>query len=438
MKRYRRLRDEGGSALVAGIIILFIIIGFGMAALSTADVQSHQTGHEASGEAAFNLAEGALDAEANLLQQSWPLSATSTCSQSSAASTFCPGSAFTNSFATTYAGHWYTNPQWSVQLVDDNGGTCPNCETSNYYLDSARSYAYSYDQNKDDRIWIRAQANIGGQQRTVVAEMVRQKQVIALPKNVITAGGTYTSNDGNKVIINANDNAYGGSGAGPVNIRCVAPNPPTYGNSCAGWDPGKGQLSPSGDYSGSYVDPNGGGSSVSPLILQELKSSGAYYNGVCPPNDGASLNGIVYVDNPPGGGCTYTQGSFNGPYTKTGCPATSPTPCPVPNATPGAIIFGSGTLEFNGPISYYGIIYMVNPNSPAPDSNGLCSTFDGPVFWVHGGANIFGGIFVNGCGTVNAGDSAANVDFDSSAFQGFSAYPTPELAKNTFRIISNS
>jgi hypothetical protein len=98
-------------------------------------------------------------------------------------------------------------------------------------------------------------------------------------------------------------------------------------------------------------------------------------------------------------------------------------------------------LEINGPVDYYGIIYMVNPGSTATGSGGTCSTSDlstaGTVFWVHGGANIFGGIFVNGCGEVNAGDSAANVDYDSSAFQGFSAYPTPELAKNTFRIISN-
>jgi Tfp pilus assembly protein PilX len=433
MKTDRRIHEETGSALVAGLIILFIILGFGIAALATSDTQSHQTGHEASGEAAYNLAEGALDSEANLLQQAWPSAATTTCNQSSAASTYCPGTAFTNSFSTTYAGHWFTGATWSVQLVDDNGS-----ESSNYYIDSVRSTASSYDQNADDKIWIRAQANIGGQQRVVVAEMIRTKQVISLPKNVITAGGTYTSNDGNKVIINANDNAYGGTGAGPLNIRCTVPGGgPTYGNTCAGWDPGKGQLSPSGDYSGSYSDPNGGGSPVSSTILNQLKytaqSAGTYYNGVCP----SSLSGIVYVDNPPGGNCTYTQGQFNGPYTTTGCPATSPTPCPATTAKPGAVIFGSGTLEINGPVDYYGIIFMVNPTSPAM-VNGFCTSFDGPVFWVHGGANIFGGIFVNGCGTVNAGDSAANVDYDSAAFAGFSAYPIPELAKNTFRIISNN
>jgi Tfp pilus assembly protein PilX len=451
MKARVNLREESGSALVAGIIILFIILGFGLAVLSTADTQSHQTGKEASGEAAFNLAEGALDSEADLLQQSWPSAATSTCDQSTAASTYCPGSAITNAFNTTYAGKWFTNPTWSVQLVDDNGGNCSTTtcdttkETSNYYTDSFRSASYSYDQNKDDMIWIRAQANVGGQQRIVVAEMIRTKQVISLPKNVITAGGTYTSNDGNKVIINANDNAYGGSGAGPLNIRCTVPTTggvtaPTYGNQCAGWDPSKGQLSPSGDYTGNYTDPNGGGSPVDQNILNELKytaqSAGTYYTS-CPPNDGAHLNGIIYVDLPtPTSSCTYTQGSFNGPWTSTGCPASAPTPCPATNATPGAIIFGQGTLEINGPVDYYGIIFIVNPSSPAM-VGGVCTSFDGPEFWVHGGANIFGGIFVNGCGTVNAGDSAANVDFDSAAFAGFSAYPTPELAKNTFRVISN-
>jgi hypothetical protein len=439
-------REEAGSALVAGIIILFIILGFGLAALSTADVQSHQTGHEASGEAAFNLAEGALDAEADLLQQSWPSAATTTCNQSSSASTYCPGSAVTNSFSTTYAGKWFTNPTWSVQLVDDSGCSGSVCETSNYYLDSIRSSAPSYDKagksdgSADDKVWIRAQANVGGQQRIVVAEMVRTKQVIELPKNVITAGGTFTSNDGNKVIINANDNAYGATGAGPLNIRCSTSGP-TYGDTCAGWDPNKGQLSPSGDYSGSYVDPNGGGSPVSQNILNELKytaqSANTYYNGVCP----SSLAGIVYVDNPPGGKCSYTSGAYNGPWTSSGCPSTSPTPCPATTASPGAVIFGSGTLEINGPVDYYGIIFMVNPGSTATGSGGICTSSDlaaaGPIFWVHGGANIFGGIFVDGCGVDNAGDSAANVDYDSAAFSGFSAYPTPQLAKNTFRVISN-
>ena len=34
-------RDESGSALIAAIIILFVVLGLGMAVLSQADVQSH-------------------------------------------------------------------------------------------------------------------------------------------------------------------------------------------------------------------------------------------------------------------------------------------------------------------------------------------------------------------------------------------------------------
>jgi hypothetical protein len=56
---------------------------------------------------------------------------------------------------------------------------------------------------------------------------------------------------------------------------------------------------------------------------------------------------------------------------------------------------------------------------------------------VHGGGTLHGAIFVDNCGTVDAGDSAFNVEYDSSAFGGFSSYATPSMAKNTFRIVSN-
>ena len=50
--------DESGSALVAAILILLITLGLGMAILSQADVQTRQTGVQASGEATYNAAEG--------------------------------------------------------------------------------------------------------------------------------------------------------------------------------------------------------------------------------------------------------------------------------------------------------------------------------------------------------------------------------------------
>ena len=424
MMRNTQPRDETGSALIAAIVILFVVLGLGMAVLSQADVQSHQTGVEASGEATYNNAEGALDAEANLLQQSWPTAATSTCNQSSTSSSFCPGTALTNSFSTTYAGHLYANPQWTVQIVDDSGG-----ESANYYSDAAASSAPSYDANHDGKLWIRAQTIIQGQKRIVAAQMVRQTTIVQLPHNTITSGGAFTSNRGNKVIVETTDAAAGSSLTGSINVRCGSSTyTPSYGDACEGWDPRQGQLDPASNYQGGYVDPSGGYTAVSASDLASLKqaaqSNGTYYNGTCP----TSLTGLVYVDNPPGGGCTFLGGTWN--------MTSSP---PAQTDVPGMIIMGDGTLTFNGNISYFGVIYMVNASGTTPTS-GACTSAqqNGPLFSVHGTGTIYGSIFVDKCGTINAGSSAYNIHFDSNAFNAASAYSYPSLAKNTFRIIPNS
>lgn len=416
--------DESGSALVAAIIILFVTLGLGMAVLTQADVQTRQTGVEASGEATYNNAEGALEAESHLLQRSWPTAATAACNQSSTPSTYCPGTALTNSFNTTYTGNLYTNPQWTIQIVDDSGGA-----SADYYSDQAASTAPSYDANGNGKVWIRAQTVIRGQKRVVVAEMVRQTTIVQLPRNTITSGGAFTSNHGNKVIIETRDAAPGSSLTGSVNVRCGSSTyRPSYGDPCEGWDPGKGQLNPASSYQGGYVDPNGGYSAVSQTDLASLKqaaqANGTYYNGTCP----TSLRGLIYVDNPPGGACSYTGGSWN--------MSRSP---PATTDVPGMLIMGDGSLRFNGNISYFGVIYMVNASGRTPPS-GACTTTqqNGPVFMVHGTGAIYGSIFVDKCGTVDAGSSAYNIIFHSAAFNAATAAAQPNLAKNTFRIIPNS
>jgi Tfp pilus assembly protein PilX len=424
MRRGKLFGDESGSALVAGIILLVVILGFGMAILSRADVQTHQTGNEAWGEATYNIAEGALDAQADRLQQSWPTAATPACNQSSTPSTFCPGTGLTSSFNTTYAGHLFANPQWTVQIIDDSGG-----ESASYYSDSAAATVPSYDANRDGKVWIRAQTVIQGQKRVVVAEMVRQTTIVQLPHNTITSGGVFTSNRGNKVIVETTDAAAGSSLAGSINVRCGSSSySPDYGDPCEGWDPRQGQLDPASNYQGGYVDPSGGYSAVSQADLASLKqaaqANGTYYNGACP----TSLTGLVYVDNPPGGGCTFLGGTWN--------MSSSP---PAKTDVPGMIIMGDGTLTFNGNIDYFGVIYMVNASGTVPTS-GACTSAqqNGPLFAVHGTGSIYGSIFVDKCGTIDAGSSAYNIIFDSDAFNAATAYAQPNLAKNTFRIIPNS
>ncbi len=95
-----------------------------------------------------------------------------------------------------------------------------------------------------------------------MAQVVRQSSVISLPSNVITSGGVFTSNNGNKVIIEATDPNSGLTGT--VDLRCN-PNssPPTNSDPCTGWESGKGQLAPAGAYQTGYVDPSGNYSSIS-------------------------------------------------------------------------------------------------------------------------------------------------------------------------------
>jgi Tfp pilus assembly protein PilX len=424
MRLKRMPGDESGSALVTAIIVMFVIFGLGMAVLSQAGVQTHQTGVEAWGEATYNNAEGVLDARASLLQRTWPTAATSTCDQGSTSSTSCPGAALTSSFSTTYTGHLYANPQWTVKIIDDSGG-----ESANYYSDSAAATAPSYDANRNGKVWVRAQTVIQGQKRVVVALMVRQTTVVQLPRNTITSGGVFTSNRGNKVIIETADAAAGSSLAGSVNVRCGDSSyTPDYGDPCQGWDPRQGQLDPASNYQGGYVDPSGGYQAVSTADLASLKqaaqSNGTYYNGSCP----TSLTGLVYVDNPPGGNCTFLGGTWN--------MTSSP---PAKTDVPGMIVMGDGTLTFNGDINYFGVIYMVNASGTAPTS-GACTSAqqNGPVFEVHGTGSIYGSIFVDKCGIIDAGSSAYNIIFDSDAFNAATAYSQPNLAKNTFRIIPNS
>jgi hypothetical protein len=231
------------------------------------------------------------------------------------------------------------------------------------------------------------------------------------------------------VIIETTDAAPGSSLTGSVNVRCGdSTTIPDYGDPCQGWDPRQGQLNPASNYQGGYVDPNGGYTAVSQADLASLKqaaqSNGTYYDGTCP----TSLSGLVYVDNPPGGLCTYLGGTWN-------MSGTSPASTDVP----GMIIMGDGALEFNGNINYFGVIYMVNASGTTP-SSGACTTAqqNGPVFMVHGTGSIYGSIFVDKCGTIDAGSSAYNIIFDSRAFNAATAYAQPNLAKNTFRIIPNS
>lgn len=430
MRRLPSYSDERGFVLATSLAVLLIILTLGLVALQTVDFQTHTSSQETAGEASFNLAESALDAETAQFATQWPsTSATAwsaACTQSTAPSISCPGTSLTSSFSSTYAGNEYANPQWQLQVFDN--GWNPNTDYYSDALSAGGSVAQpNYDANKDNKLWVRAQATIAGQTRVVAVEVVRQPHVISLPRNVVTAGGMYTSNNGNKIIVNGYDSVQNSGLTGSVDLRCGTAGPPptpvTYGSLCAGWDASKGQLSPPA-YNPGYGDSTPGYQTLQPAQLQALKATaianGTYYSpGQCPP---AGQGGVIYVEN---SNCSYTANTtWNS------------------DAAPGMLIFAKGTFDFSGTLNFYGIVYMADeqgPSGPCTPSvlNNDYTLNGGPVFTVHGTGTLYGALFVGNCGIVDAGSSAYNIQFDSNAFNGAVAYATPAEAKNTFQLVAH-
>jgi type II secretory pathway pseudopilin PulG len=414
-----RLRRADGFALIPTLIVLIILMGLGAAALSTADVQSHQTGVERAGEAAFNLAESALDDEVTQAIRVWPGSAATAypvCTQSSAVQANplpgCPGVALTANYTAADAGpDFLTTPVWKVQLVDDTGSG-----GASYYNDSLAGTAPAWDSNGDGKIWVRAEATVGRQRRIVVAQIGEQTQGVVLPPDALIAGGFSTDNNGNKIIVYTQNPANPGSVTGKLLVRCGdSSTVPAPGNSCLGFDAGKGQLSPAGSYQAGYVDTSGTGATLSPSTLAGMKAyaiaNGSYYAaGQCP----ASLTGgLIYIEN---ANCSYTTGTFNA------------------KASPGAVAFGAGTLTLGGNVTYYGVVYAANgQGSPPP----CTASNENTVVTLIGTALIQGAIFIDNCGTLSAGASAANLIFDASALSGLKTLAAPSMGKNTFRLLPN-
>lgn len=101
------------------------------------------------------------------------------------------------------------------------------------------------------------------------------------------------------------------------------------------------------------------------------------------------------------------------------------------------LIVNSGTLTFGANVNFTGIIYMLDAQGTTP-TGGQCSGSQwNSVFTIQGGGALHGALFVDKCGTVDAGDEAFDIEYDTSAYKSATAYATPALAKNTFRIVPN-
>jgi hypothetical protein len=387
-----RLRSESGAALVVALLISALMLGMGLALLSLADQQVGQTGKERVKENALSLAEGALNAQANLLSAAWPETpdlAFAPCTQSTS-SVKCPDPGnLLRGFSGADFGPNGAAAAWSISIRDNALGA--------YYDDAATATQPSWDASgpagtPDDTVWLRVEATLKGERRTIVS-LVRATPVGQnFPRGVITAGHFHTTNNGNKVIVDT------GSGPG-ILARC---NPgaggPARGNACLDYVVDKGQVWPN-LWSADVNLPNALPPNEINSLRNRAKAANTWFN-TCPGTLPSAR--VVFVES---GGCSYAD---NSQYNSA--------------ASPGMLVLYNATLSLAGTTNFYGLIYAVNNGSS-----------NGNMVALGGNAQVTGSIVVDKQGGMSAGSSKLNVLYDSNVFNLVTTTQTINVIANSWR-----
>lgn len=381
----RAVRDQEGSALIAAVMLMVMMMGVALAAYALVDTEQTMSATERRREVAFNLSEQVLNAQVYKLSRHWPAAGRldnpyPDCGAGVVDSRCPDGAAIVQRFGGPDLAAGAT---WTTAVRDNNS---PNL---NYYDDAVTLAQPHYDANGDDRVWVRAQAAVPGTRRTIVALVRVNRQVEEMPRGVLLAGRFGTTNSGLKVIVET-------AGAA-LNVRCLTRTP-----ECLDYSAQKGQVSPDSTRPG-YT----GGNAMSDEQIARLReraiAEGTYHES-CPASPSGAL---VFVES---GDCFYNN---------------SASPCCNTVADPGVLIINRGTLSLDGNIVFHGMVYMPNRNGSS-----------GWVISLNGTAMIRGAAVVDGPGGLLAGSSGLNLSYDPNVFNRVLSYPSAGVVQNTWREIA--
>jgi hypothetical protein len=354
---------------VTAIIVMVLILSFGLALFAWVDGQQQLDQNERQRDSSFNVAEGVLNAETFLVGRQWPTadSPAPTCNSSATAVAGCPSPAWVS--ASLGGADYARTAGWNVAVFDNQR---PDL---GYYEEGVTnaSDVPRYDANGDGRIWVRAQGLVTDRVKTLVAQIRLQRtgdEAIDIPHNMITAGKLATSNNGNKVIIDAKGES---AAAGTIQLRCAS----LTDSSCL--DVRSGQIQ-SGNLSAGLTTQH----AITPAMVDRMRdrarAEGTYFAaGTCPDRaDDGQSGSLVFIEN---ANCTFTaNGTFNA------------------ETSPGILFSYQGTLAFTGTSTFYGLVYAYN--------NGGLTAAD--VVDIHGNATVQGAVTVDGAGGLTVGSSGNN------------------------------
>jgi hypothetical protein len=251
-----KMRNERGFVVLTAIVLMALMLTLGLALLKIVDSQARQSRVDRTRESAFNLAEGLLYAESQLLQQNWPTKAP--CAGNTASCGYRPvdsgGNAVANAECNATVSGLVANAKqcpdpgelvgsgrafnniddvvqgatWKVQVRDDvGGGTTINpiyvkgtvdASTAGCGLGGTSGGICTYDKNGDRKMWVRVDATVRGKTRSLVALLQLETFSITLKQNAVTGGAANFKNAGSKTIVDATNSQ--------MVVRC-APTPST-------------------------------------------------------------------------------------------------------------------------------------------------------------------------------------------------------------------
>lgn len=197
-----KLRGQDGSAMVSALMVMLVMLPLGLALLSIVDTQARDSGSERTRDRAFNLADSALtSATSNLGRFAWPTSGATAPSNTGATGTGAACS--TQSYGATLGGATfehsataamqpnlnasfddsaYTGATWQINVCDDNLTGVGSAVWADALLSKM-----NYDQNANQKVWVRASATVAGRTRTLAAlTTVAQTSALASKYAVMT------------------------------------------------------------------------------------------------------------------------------------------------------------------------------------------------------------------------------------------------------------
>ncbi len=422
--------------MVAAVVLLTVIMGLGLGLLLFADNQQKASARQQASEAAFNVAEAALNAQVGQLSRKWPFkeqprteaeavaemprvcTATGTSTEANdcpnptdlkldpnTSSTTCPG--------TDAWGQPLSN-QWTTYVRQEVG-------TNSLFNSTEVQPRLSYAESEAGGLWVRSVGVVQCHPVAVVTLVTRLSVILSPPVDAIAGNWFKVTNSGKKVIINRE----GEGQPAPVSMRCESP--PLAG--CEQYEGGeKEQVSPPIEGHSTTASTTLTSSQLA-TIKSEAQAYGKLYSSTAPyhcPTSMSELEGVklstgartpVYIE-----GCGKLTIAANG---EANCTPSKP----LAPESPGFLVIANGTFEMSGNSTYCGVIYAAN-----------LENLNEAVVKLQGGTVVVGGIIVDGAGGIEFGSSGqggnpANLVFDSLAFHNLNISAGAAATRNSFRIL---